>query len=164
MKNSKGHPFLKSFLYAGRGIALCIRQRNMRFHISCAVWVTAFSLVYRLTAMEYGLLFFAIGLVLALEAVNTALEHLTDLVSPGYHPLAGMAKDAAAGAVLIGALTAVAVGFALFFHLPKLTDVLLLIVTSWRLAVFGALTAAGALFTFAYPQNRRKEPPSKGTS
>lgn len=154
MKNSDGRLFLKSFLYAGRGIACCIRQRNMRFHLSAAVLTTAFSLAYGLTAAEYGLLFLTIGVILALEAVNTALEALTNLVSPDYHPLAGAVKDIAAGAVLLGAVAAVAVGFALFFHFPKLTDTLLLILTSWRLAVFLALIFAGYLFTFHYPEKK----------
>ena len=61
----------------------------MRFHISAAVLVTAFSLVYHLTAEQYGLLFFVIGAVLALEAVNTAIERLADAVSEDYHPLIG---------------------------------------------------------------------------
>jgi undecaprenol kinase len=147
---TKRHRFLKSFLYAFHGIAACISERNMRFHLSAAVVVTAFSLVYRLDAMGYGLLFFAIGLVLAAECINTAVEHTIDLVSPDYHPLAGKAKDAAAGGVLIAAITAVAIGLVLFFHLPRLTDTLLLIATSWRLPVFLALIAGGGWFTFGW--------------
>ncbi len=142
--------FLKSFLYAGRGIRLCLHERNMRFHLSAAVLVTAFSLVYRLTPAGYGLLFFVIGSVLALEAVNTAVEKLTDLVSPGFHPLAGAAKDLAAGAVLLMAIAAVLVGFALFFHFPALNDALKKICSGWRLIVFILLLAGGYLFTFVY--------------
>ena len=52
----------------------------MRFHISAAVVVTAFSLVYRLDAAQYGLLFFAIGLVMTAECINTAIEKTVDLV------------------------------------------------------------------------------------
>ena len=91
----------------------------MRFHISAAVLVTVFSLVYHLTAEQYGLLFFVIGAVLALEAVNTAIERLADAVSEDYHPLIGAAKDLAAGAVLMMAIAAIFVGFALFFPLSK---------------------------------------------
>ena len=89
MKNSDGRLFLKSFLYAGRGIACCIRQRNMRFHLSAAVLTTAFSLAYGLTAAEYGLLFLTIGVILALEAVNTALEALTGPRLAGLPPPGG---------------------------------------------------------------------------
>ena len=73
----------------------------MRFHLSAAVLVTAFSLVYRLERAQFGLLFFAIGLMIALEAVNTSIEWLTDLVSPEFHPIAGKVKDIAAGAVMV---------------------------------------------------------------
>jgi diacylglycerol kinase len=64
--------------------------------------------------MEWVALVICIVLVLALEAVNTALEYLTDLVSPEYHPLAGKAKDVAAAAVLIAAIGAVWVGILIF--------------------------------------------------
>jgi diacylglycerol kinase len=63
-----------------------------------------------LRGAELAVLVLTIGLVLVLEALNTALEALVDLVSPGYHPLAKVAKDVAAAAVLLAAITAVAVG------------------------------------------------------
>lgn len=122
----------------------------MRFHLSAAVLVTAFSLVYRLERAQFGLLFFAIGLMIALEAVNTSIEWLTDLVSPEFHPIAGKVKDIAAGAVMVGALTAAAIGCLLFLQFPRLTDTLLLILTSWRLPVFAVLLVGGVWFTFFY--------------
>ena len=64
--------------------------------------------------MEWVAISICIALVLALEALNTALEYLTDLVSPEYHPLAGKAKDAAAAAVLLVALGAIVVGLIVF--------------------------------------------------
>ncbi len=146
--------FLKSFLYAVRGLKACLSERNMRFHLSAAVFVTAFSLVYRLERAQFGLLFFAIGLVISLEAVNTAVEHLTDLVSPGFHPIAGKVKDIAAGAVLVGAVTAAVIGCVLFLQFPRLTDTLLLIVTSWRLPVFAVLIVGSVWFTFFYHPRR----------
>ena len=145
--------FLKSFLYAGRGLKVCLAERNMRFHISTAVLVTAFSHAYGLSHLEYGLLFFTIGAVFSLEAVNTAIERLTDLASPQRHPLAGAAKDAAAGAVLIMAVASVVIGCCLFLHFPKLTDTLFLIMTTWRLPVYLALIIAGYFFTFKLPLN-----------
>ena len=146
--------FTKSFLYAFRGIKACIYERNMRFHISAAVVVTAFSLVYRLDAAQYGLLFFAIGLVMTAECINTAIEKTVDLVSPGQHPLAGIAKDAAAGGVLIAAITAVIVGVCLFGRFPRLTETLILIGTSWRLPVFIAMLIGGCWFTFYFPEKK----------
>ncbi len=146
--------FGKSFVYAARGLKACIAERNMRFHLSAAVLVTAFSLVYRLERVQFGLLIFSIGLVIALEAVNTSAEWLTDLVSPDFHPIAGKVKDIAAGAVLVGALTAAGIGCLLFLQFPRLTDTLLLILTSWRLPVFAVLLSGGVWFTFFYRPKR----------
>ena len=123
----------------------------MRFHLSAAVLVTAFSLVYGLERAEFGLLFFAIGLVVALEAINTAVERLTDLVSPGFHPLAGMAKDIAAGAVLAGAVTAAVIGCLLFLQFPRLTDTLLLIVDQLAAAGFCGARCGGTLVHLFLP-------------
>lgn len=86
------------------------------------VVVLAAGLWLRLSRMEWALVTLCIALVLALEAVNTALEYLTDLVSPHYHPLAGKAKDVAAGAVLLGALGAVVTGLLIFG--PKIVAIL----------------------------------------
>lgn len=72
---------------------------------------------FDISSMEWVALVLCIALVFAMEAVNTALEYLTDLVSPGFHPLAGKAKDAAAAAVLLAAAGAVVVGLVIF--LPK---------------------------------------------
>ena len=97
----------RSFLYAFRGIRFCIKnERNMRIHLAAAVFVTAFSLAYRLEPLGYAVLFLAMGAVISFEAVNTALEALVNLASPAYHNLARIAKDVAAGAVFIAALAA----------------------------------------------------------
>ena len=99
----------KSFLYAFHGIRFCVR-----IHLAVAVLVTAFSLVYGLTGTEYALLFLTMGAVLSAEAVNTAIEAVVNLESPSYNALARVAKDAAAGAVLLTALAACGVGCCLF--------------------------------------------------
>ena len=80
--------------------------------------VTAAGWYFQITRQEWLALVLAMTLVLALEAVNTAIEYLTDLVSPEYHPLAGKAKDVAAAAVLIAAIGAVVVGAIVF--LPRI--------------------------------------------
>ena len=142
--------FLNSFLYALRGIRYCIvHERNMRVHLSAAVLITAFSVSYGLTAAEYGLLFFAVGLVLCAEALNTALEKAVDLVTREQRRLAAIAKDCAAGGVLLAALTAAAVGLALFLHFPKLTDTLLWILSRPALTLlYLVLLVSGVLFSF----------------
>lgn len=141
---------LKSFLYAFRGILFCIKsERNMRIHISVAVNIIAFSFVYKLTALEYGLLFFAIGFVLVCEMLNTSIEVVINMEMPAYHNLARIGKDVAAGAVFVAALSAVGVGLALFLHFPKLYEVLCLIVSTPQLLIgFGFLLIAGIFFSF----------------
>jgi diacylglycerol kinase len=79
---------------------------------SVLAWWLGFS------AIEWAILVITIGLVFATEALNTAIEALTDLVSPDYHPQAKAAKDVAAAAVTI--MAAAAVVMALFLYLPKI--------------------------------------------
>lgn len=142
--------FKNSFLYAFRGIRYCIaHERNMRVHLSAAVLVTAFSACYGLTAAEYGTLFFAVGLVLCAEALNTGIERAVDLVTQEQKRLAGIAKDCAAAGVLLAALAAVGVGCALFLHFPKLTDTLQMILSTPVLLIgFLILLVAAFLFSF----------------
>lgn len=104
-----------SFHFAGKGLVLLIRsQPNFRFHLLAAAGVIGAGLYFRVEAWEWVALLLSISSVLVAEALNSALEFLTDLVSPEYNPLAGKAKDAAAGAVLIAALLAVGVGLVVF--------------------------------------------------
>ena len=140
----------KSFLYAFRGIRFCVKnERNMRIHLAAAVFVTAFSLVYKLSAVEYAVLFLAMGAVIVCEGINTAMEAIVNLESPAYHDLARIAKDVAAGAVLVSAITAAIVGGCLFLHFPRFWEVLTLIAaTPWMLAVFLGLFVLGILFAF----------------
>ena len=109
---------LLSFKYAFAGLADMVRtQVNARIHLAAATSVLIAGWFFQLSATEWALLFICIAGVLAAEAFNTALEYLTDLVSPGIHPLAGKAKDAAAAAVLLVSIGAIAVGLLIF--LPK---------------------------------------------
>ena len=141
---------LKSFLYAFRGIGYCVKnERNMRIHISAAVCVAAFSFVYGLSPIEYGMLFFVMGFVIVAEMFNTGIEVVINLEMPSYHNLAKIGKDVAAGAVFVAAVTAVFVGLSLFLRFPKLLDTLWAIVTTpLLLAAFALLIGAGVLFSF----------------
>lgn len=106
---------LRSFRYAFRGIAiLVLSQPNARIHLLATLAVTALGIWFQISGMEWTVLILTISLVLGLEALNTALEFLVDVISPGYHELAGKAKDVAAGAVLIAAAGSVAVGLIIF--------------------------------------------------
>lgn len=108
-----------SFRYAFQGIADLIRtQPNTWIHSGISLVVVGAGFYFGLSRQEWAAIILCIAMVFALEAMNTALEYLTDLVSPGYHPLAGKAKDVAAAAVLLAAFGAAAVGLLIFG--PKL--------------------------------------------
>lgn len=101
----------RSFGYAIRGIrVLLVSQPNAWIHAVATVLVCVLGFVFRLSAAEWCWLVLAMAAVWTAEAVNTAIECLTDLASPTFHPLAGKAKDVAAGAVLIAAIASVAIG------------------------------------------------------
>lgn len=106
-----------SFRCAFHGISQAVTsQRNMRIHLLIAVLAILAGLILRLTALEWFAILLLIGAVLAFEMLNTAIETLTDLVSPHYHPLAKDAKDIAAGMVLVMAVTAVICGLIVYFN------------------------------------------------
>ena len=109
---------IKSFQYAFQGIAGLFRtEPNAHIHLALAVLALALGCFFSLSPSEWCFLALSIAMVFAAEAFNTALELLTDLVSPEYNELAGKAKDAAAAAVLFSALGAATIGLILF--LPK---------------------------------------------
>ena len=110
---------LDSFKFAFQGIGdLISSQTNAKIHLVAAIIVIITAYFLQVSAIEWSILILCISLVLAAEAMNTALEYLTDLVSPEYHKLAGKAKDAAAASVLILAIGSVFV--AGFILLPKI--------------------------------------------
>lgn len=105
----------QSFGYAFQGIATLFRtQAHAWIHLLATLLVIALAYFFGVKPWEWVVLVLCITLVLAAEALNTAIEFLTDLVSPDYHPLAAKAKDTAAAAVLICALGAVIVGIFIF--------------------------------------------------
>lgn len=106
----------QSFVYAWEGLVYAIlTQRNMRIHLSVALVALVMALFLDITKDEILLLFFTIVLVITAELFNTAVETVVDLVTDRYHPLAKIAKDVAAGAVLLTAILAVVIGFFLFY-------------------------------------------------
>lgn len=118
-----GKARLHSFADAFRGLVLVLRsQMNARIHALATVIVCGAGWWLRLSASEWALIVAVIALVWTAEAVNTAIEFLVDLISPEEHPLAGKAKDAAAGAVLAAAIGAAIVGAIVF--VPKLSALL----------------------------------------
>jgi len=111
--------FLNSFRFAFSGIRTLLRtERNFGIHISALVLVIIAGLFFRLETAEWIAIIAISALVLALEAINTALEKLCDLVQPDHHPVIKQVKDMAAAGVLITAIAALVIGLMIF--VPKI--------------------------------------------
>jgi diacylglycerol kinase (ATP) len=107
---------IKSFRYALEGLKYTVvTQRNMRIHFLVALGVLVLSLYLPLSKLEVLLLFVAIILVIFAELINTAIEKVVDMVTEEFHPLAKIAKDVAAGAVLLTAGLAIVIGISIFY-------------------------------------------------
>jgi undecaprenol kinase len=109
--------FLKSFSYAFQGIITASQQQNMKFHLVSAFIVLTAAILTKLSIVEWAILCIVIGVMFSLEMINTSIEAVVDLASPEFHPLAKVAKDVAAGAVLVFAVFSVIIGVLIFF--PK---------------------------------------------
>jgi diacylglycerol kinase (ATP) len=113
--NWKKHSLYDSFNCAIRGVIQAVKmERNLRIHLLSAALAIGLGVILDLSRLEFVVLFITIGIVIALELVNTAIEKTIDVVTDEYHPLARIAKDIAAGAVFVSALCATAVGWLLF--------------------------------------------------
>lgn len=142
-----------SFRYALNGILLSFKsQRHLRIHFTVAVLALLVGFILRLPRVELAVLVASISLVILAELFNTSLETVVDLVTMDYHPLAKVAKDVAAGAVMVATMNAVLVGLLLFlntdvirerlYHPPAVEDglrttvvgflVLLLLLVMWK--------------------------------
>jgi diacylglycerol kinase len=107
------------FRFAVRGILHLFKtQYNVRVHLFFTILVMVFGILLKVSTLEWIALLLCIGGVLAAEMLNTALEYLTDLVSPEWNEKAGRIKDLAAGAVLLLAVVAAIVGLLIF--VPKI--------------------------------------------
>jgi diacylglycerol kinase (ATP) len=105
----------ESFNYAIEGVVHVLRtQRNMRIHFAIAVAVLATAGAVGVTKMELIALLLAIAFVLIAEMINTAVEGAIDVATTSFDPMAKLAKDIAAGAVLIASVNAVAIGYLVF--------------------------------------------------
>lgn len=123
MENGTFRNRINSFKYAIQGIIdLFQSQPNARIHLFVLFFVLIAGSYFQLTTIEWCLITLVSTTVLAAEAANTAIEYLTDLVSPNYNVLAGKAKDAAAASVLFTAIGAAIVGLLIF--VPHLYDLL----------------------------------------
>ncbi len=110
---------VQSFKYAFKGIAhVFANEHNMWIHLIAAFCVVFAGFYFKVDTTEWLMIIVSIGMVIAAELFNSAIEKMVDLVSPGRNEKAGLIKDIAAGAVLICAITAAVIGCIIF--LPKI--------------------------------------------
>jgi len=102
---------LKGCGYAIKGAFLLLKtEASIQVQAVIAIIMTALGFYYNITAIEWILQIFAIGLVMSVEGINTAVEAIADFVHPNFHDKIGFIKDVAAGAVFIAAITAAFIG------------------------------------------------------
>jgi diacylglycerol kinase (ATP) len=115
VKDRRAPSLLHSFNYAFEGVIHVLRtQRNMRIHFAIAVAVLVIAVAVGVSRVELIVLLLSITFVLVSEMINTAIEGTIDAATTSFDPMAKLAKDIAAGAVLISAVNAVAVGYLVF--------------------------------------------------
>lgn len=110
---------LKSFKFAFNGLGILWKEEhNSRIHFLASICALIAGFVFRISAFEWIAIIFAIGLVFALELINSSIEKLADFVSPNKHDKIKKVKDLSAAAVLISAVTALIIGMLIF--IPKI--------------------------------------------
>jgi len=107
--------FWKSFKCAVTGIIYGLKtQRNIIIQLSIAIIAIALGVFFKISRIEWAIIIFTISFVIFAEMINTAIESTVDLVTEEYNEKAKIAKDVAAGAVLISAINAVCMGLIIF--------------------------------------------------
>jgi diacylglycerol kinase (ATP) len=115
MTQPRSTSLFQSFNFAAEGVVHAVRtQRNLWIHFAIAIAVLVAAIGFGATKLELAVLLIAITFVLVAELVNTAVEAAVDVASTSFDPMAKIAKDIAAGAVLVSALNALAVGYLVF--------------------------------------------------
>jgi len=119
LSQSEWAKFIAGFKYAFNGLWYALRtQRNARVHVCIAILAILMGIVLHISTVEFALVFVAITGVFIAEMFNTVIELCIDLASPDYQPLAKIAKDVAAGAVLLSAMLSIVIG--LFVFVPHI--------------------------------------------
>ncbi|PWB23964.1 diacylglycerol kinase [Flavobacterium sp. HTF] len=109
---------LKSVTYAFKGaVKLISTEHSVMVQFSLGILLTIAGFYFNISHEEWLFQIFAIGLVLSVEGLNTAVEKVADFIHPSYHEKIGFIKDIAAGAVFFAAMTAIAIG--LIIYIPK---------------------------------------------
>lgn len=114
--------FVKSFIYAGQGLQVTYKkEQNFRVELILGIIANSLAALFQVSLGEWLVIFLVTGLVLSLELLNTAIEATIDLtMGQKLHPLAKLAKDAAAGAVLVASLASLGIGITIF--LPRIIN------------------------------------------
>ncbi|WP_139365088.1 diacylglycerol kinase family protein [Litchfieldia alkalitelluris] len=116
--NRQPHEWLrlvKSFEYAINGLKNAIlKERNLQIHLVLSILVILLSFYCKIAIDDWIIVIIMIGGVIVLELINTAIERVVDLVTTDFHPLAKLAKDVSAAAVLVFSFIAVIVGILIF--------------------------------------------------
>ena len=106
---------IKSFQYAIEGfIYLIKKENNFKIHLVATLIVVTLGFYANISQFECIALLFCIGIVLMAEALNTSIEKVVDLISPNFNPIAKIAKDISATAVLLASILAIIEGFLIF--------------------------------------------------
>ena len=117
MKKEK--KLMNSFKYAFEGILTSMKtEKNMKIHIIVMILVIIFGIMLNIDKTEWIICIILFGFVISLELINTSIENTVDLITTEKNPKAKIAKDIAAGAVLIAAITSVIAGLIIF--VPKI--------------------------------------------
>lgn len=112
----------RSFKYAAEGIIYAFKyEQNITVHFIAMVLAIIMGIVFQISVTEWLVIFLIIGLVIATELINTSIEATIDLITDKKHPLAKIAKDTAAGAVLIFGITALIIAGIIF--IPKILGI-----------------------------------------
>ena len=106
--------FFKSVSFAINGLKLAWHEKHFKIHLIASVLSITLSFVLNVSMLEWVVILICIGAVISLEMINTAIEHLVDLVEPNYNPKAGAIKDLAAGAVLVFSMISALIGIMIF--------------------------------------------------
>ncbi len=110
---------VESFKYALNGLKIVfIEEHNARIHLIVSLIVIACGFIFHISTVEWIIICFAIGLVISMEIINSAIENLSDFVSPEHHKLIKKVKDLSAAAVLVCTISSVVIGILIF--LPKI--------------------------------------------
>ena len=115
---------IKSFKYAFEGIFTGIKEeQNIKIHIAIMILVIVFGIILKISKIEWIICIALFGLVISMEMINTSIENTVDLITKEKNEQAKIAKDVAAGAVLVSAIASAIIGLMIF--LPRILAIFL---------------------------------------